>query len=125
VNENQKRDQELISQNNLEWMTGERNRLRDDLAAAQAEIERLREMRVSVPLSHAEVESLRPERLSAIGEMRGWNVGFPAGFAAGARAFAEWLWGHNVTINRHHGRERIVYACDEFLTSNSNNKEGK
>jgi hypothetical protein len=46
--------------------------------------------------THEEIEALRPERLSTVGEARGWNVsyasGHAAGFAAGARAFAEWAW---------------------------------
>jgi len=55
--------------------------------------------------THEEIEALRPERLSTVGEARGWNVGYAAGWVdghaagveEGARRFAEKLQEHTVT----------------------------
>ena len=101
---------------------------RKRIAELESEFAAAKEMRVSIPLSHAEVEALRPERLSAIGEMRGWNVGFPAGFAAGARAFAEWC---EKNPEPKWDTSPLTCRVDRFLASqrgtdsNNENKEGE
>jgi len=57
--------------------------------------------------THEEIEALRPERLSTVGEARGWNVGYAAGWVdghatgveEGAREAFEWLFDEGLIID--------------------------
>jgi len=74
------------------------------------------------PPTHEEIEALRPERLSSIGEARGWNVGYAAGWEAGCEAgvreFAEWLLLEGITLDdsdMFSGRVTPISAATRFL----------
>ena len=83
----------------------------------------LRAQAAAAAPTHEEIEALRPERLSTVGEARGWNVGYAAGWtdshtageAEGARSALGWAFDNSFLDLHDWEKEGEEITFDELL----------